>query len=89
MTVDVLGTAAASRVIVNNPGRGYAAGDILTFSSAALPLCTAAAGAITITFTVVAANIPAAGVISWFGTGTISAAGVVAGWVLAVGAVSM
>ena len=87
MTVDVLGTAAASRVIVNNPGRGYAAGDILTFSSAALPLCTAAAGAITITFTVVAANIPAAGVISWFGTGTISAAGVVAGWVLAVGAV--
>jgi len=87
MTVDVLGTAAASRIIVNNPGRGYAAGDILTFSSAALPLCTAAAGAITITLTLVGANIPAAGIISWFGTGAVSAAGVVTGWVLATGAV--
>ena len=57
MTVDVLGTAAASRIIVNNPGRGYAAGDILTFSSAALPLSAAVVATVAITFTVVAANI--------------------------------
>ena len=87
MTVDVLGTVGASVVIVNNPGRGYVAGDILTFSAAALPACAAVVAAISVTFTVVAANIIAAGVISWFGTGTISAVGTAAGWVLGTGAV--
>ena len=89
MTVDVLGTAAASVVIINNPGRGYAAGDVLFFSAAALPLCGAVVAAITITITLIAADLPAAGVISWFGTGTISAAGVVAGWVLDTGAATV
>ena len=52
MTIDLLGTAAAARVIVNNPGRGYAAGDVLTFSAAALPLSGAVvAGTITIVLT--------------------------------------
>ena len=87
MTIDLLGTAAAARVIVNNPGRGYVAGDILTFSAAALPLSAAVVAGVNIVLTLVAANVPAAGIISWFGTGTISAAGVVAGWVLAQGAV--
>ena len=87
MTIDLLGTAAAARVIVNNPGRGYAAGDVLTFTSAALPLSGAVVAGTAIVLTLVAANVPAAGVISWFGTGTISATGVVAGWVLAQGAV--
>ena len=87
MTIDLLGTAAAARVIVNNPGRGYAAGDVLTFSAAALPLSGAVVAGTNIVLTLVAANVPAAGVISWFGTGTISATGVVAGWVLAQGAV--
>ena len=87
MTIDLLGTAAAARVIVNNPGRGYAAGDILTFSAAALPLSGAVVAGTNIVLTLIAADIPAAGVISWFGTGTVSATGVVAGWVLATGAV--
>ena len=87
MTIDLLGTAAAARVIVNNPGRGYAAGDVLTFTTAALPLSSAVVAGVNIVLTLVAANVPAAGVISWFGTGTISATGVVAGWVLAQGAV--
>ena len=89
MTIDVLGTAAASLVIINNPGRGYAAGDVLFFSSAALPACAAVVATVTITITVTAAMINAAGVISWFGTGTISATGVVAGWVLATGAATV
>ncbi len=86
MTIDLLGTAAAARVIVNNPGRGYAAGDVLTFSAAALPLSAAVVAGVNIVLTLIAADIPAAGVISWFGLGTIDAAGATAGWVVDLGA---
>jgi hypothetical protein len=80
-TMDFIGLAAGQPIaIVNNPGRGYAAGDVLTWTAAANPNTTA-----TCTFTIVAANIPAAGVISFFGTGTISAAGVTGGWVVDLG----
>jgi len=86
MTIDLLGSAAAAVVIVNNPGRGYAAGDILTFSAAALPLSGAVVAGTNIVLTLIAADIPAAGVISFFGLGTISAAGATAGWVVDLGA---
>jgi len=86
LTVDFLGFGAGNvpTVIVNNPGEGYVAGDILTFSALAYPNNGAAAGLCT--YTVAAGEIPAAGVISWFGLGTITA-GVAAGWVLDTGAV--
>jgi hypothetical protein len=82
-TLDALGFGAANvpTFIVNNPGEGYVAGDILTWSAAAL-----VNQAVTCTFTIAAGQIPAAGVISWFGLGTITA-GVSAGWVLDTGAV--
>ena len=84
LTVDVLGFGANQpTVIVNNPGEGYVAGDILTFSALAYPNNGATSGILTIT--VNAAMLPAAGVISWFGLGTITA-GVSAGWVVDTGA---
>ena len=85
LTVDFLGFGAGNvpTVIVNNPGEGYVAGDILTFSALAYPNNGAAAGLCT--YTVAAGEIPAAGVISWFGLGTITA-GVSAGWVVDTGA---
>ena len=70
-------------MIVNNPGEGYVAGDILTFSALAYPNNGATSGLLTVT--VNAAMLPAAGVISWFGLGTITA-GVSAGWVVDTGA---
>ena len=85
LTVDVLGFGANQpTVIVNNPGEGYVAGDILTFSALAYPNNGATSGLLTVT--VNAGMLPAAGVISWFGLGTITA-GVAAGWVLDTGAV--
>jgi hypothetical protein len=87
-TMNVLGFGAAvPTAIVNNPGSGYAAGDVLTFSALAYPLNGATSGLCT--FNVAAAVLPAAGVISWFGLGTITA-GVTAGWVqdAAAGAVN-
>ena len=81
-TLDAIGFGAGNvpTFVVNNPGEGYVAGDVLTWSAAALP-----SQATTCTYTVEAAGaagteIPAAGVISMFGLGTITA-GVVAGWV--------
>ena len=97
-TIDVLGNAGvglASTIVVNNPGRGYAIGDTLTWSGAAIPntLAAVAGTAISITFgvglaTAAAQNaaIPTAGVISFFGLGTISAVGVTAGWCVDLGA---
>ena len=84
LTVDVLGFGANQpTVIVNNPGEGYVAGDVLTFSALAYPNNGATAGLLTITIN--AGMLPAAGVISWFGLGTITA-GVSAGWVVDTGA---
>ena len=40
LTIDVLGVVTAatqSVVVINNPGRGYVAGEILTWSALALP----------------------------------------------------
>ena len=95
LTLDFIGTLVGTipQVIVNNPGRGYVAGDILTFSALAYPVNGANAGVFTLTIEAAGAGaagtgIPAAGVISWFGTGTINAAGVAAGWVLNVAAVN-
>ena len=90
LTVDVLGFGAANvpTVIVNNPGQGYVAGDILTFSALAYPNNGATAGVLTYTVEAAGAagtEIPAAGVISWFGLGAISAAFVVTGWVVCTG----
>ena len=85
LTLNFFGVAggATTEIYVNNPGRGYAAGDVLTFSVAARATSAAGAGtgAAAVTLTLAAGSIPAAGVISWFGLGTISAAGVTAGWV--------
>ena len=82
-TLDAIGFGAGNvpTFVVNNPGEGYAAGDVLTWSAAALPN----QGGITCTYTIenngaAGTQIPAAGVISMFGLGTITA-GVVAGWV--------
>jgi len=89
LTIDVLGNAGAglaSVVAINNPGRGYAAGDVLTWSGAAIPNTLAAVAGTAISITLDAASIPAAGVISFFGLGTISAAGATAGWVVDLGA---
>ena len=85
LTVDFLGFGAGNvpTVIVNNPGEGYVAGDIITFSALAYPNNGATAGLCT--YTIGAGEIPAAGVISWFGLGTITA-GVSAGWVVDTGA---
>jgi len=89
LTIDVLGRAGgglASVVVVNNPGEGYAAGDVLTWSSAAIPNTSGAVAGSAVSITMAAGSIPAAGVISWFGLGTISAAGATAGWVVDLGA---
>ena len=91
MTIDVLGQggAAAPVIAINNPGSGYVAGDVLNFSAATIPVNTATVG--TIQITLVAGNIPAAGVISFFGQGTISAGGanltgnIASGWMLDIG----
>jgi hypothetical protein len=85
LTVDFLGFGAGNvpTVIVNNPGEGYVVGDIITFSALAYPNNGATSGLCT--YTVTAGEIPAAGVISWFGLGTITA-GVSAGWVVDTGA---
>ena len=86
LTVDFLGFGVGNvpTVIVNNPGEGYVAGDTITFSALAYPNNGATAGLCT--YVVGAGEIPAAGVISWFGLGTITA-GVSAGWVVDTGAV--
>ena len=93
LTVDFLGFGAnAPTVVVNNPGEGYVQGDVITFSALAYPNNGATAGLCTYTVQaggVAGVEIPVAGVISWFGTGTISAAGVVAGWVLSTGAATV
>jgi hypothetical protein len=85
LTVDFLGFGVGNvpTVIVNNPGEGYVAGEIITFSALAYPNNGATAGLCT--YTIAAGEIPAAGVISWFGLGTITA-GVSAGWVVDTGA---
>jgi hypothetical protein len=90
LTLNFFGVAggATTEIYVNNPGRGYVAGDILTFSVAARATSAAGAGtgAAAVTLTLAAGSIPAADVISWFGLGTISAAGVTAGWVTSLAA---
>ena len=92
-TIDVLGNTGvglASTVVVNNPGEGYLAGDVLTWTGASIPVTNAAVAGTSIVITMDAgavgnAAIPTAGAISWFGTGTISAAGVTAGWCVDLG----
>ena len=93
MSIDVYGQGggAAPVIVINNPGSGYVAGDVLDFSVATIPqnAATVTGG---IQITLVGGNIPAAGVVSWFGSGTITAGaaaatgGIVAGWLLDVGA---
>jgi hypothetical protein len=95
LTVDFLGFGVGNvpTVIVNNPGEGYVNGDVLTFSALAYPNNGATAGLCTYTVGAAGAagnttEVPAAGVISWFGLGTITA-GVAAGWVLDTGAATI
>ena len=93
MSIDVYGQggAAAPVIVINNPGSGYVAGDVLDFSVATIPqnAATVTGG---IQITLIAGDIPAAGVVSWFGSGAITAGaaaatgGIVTGWLLDVGA---
>ena len=85
-TANFVGTAGATApgITVNNPGQGYAVGDVLSFTPATWPNSSVAAST-TVTITVNALDIDASGVISFFGLGAISAADVVTGWVIDTG----
>ena len=83
-TFNFQGAAGAGNppvITVNNPGSGYAIGDVLTFTVATFPN-TAVAASTTATITLAAADLDVNGVISFFGLGTITGSDVAAGWLV-------
>jgi len=82
------GAATVPLLTVNNPGQGYAVGDVLNFSLATIPNVDDGVNTTALQITLVQNDLDIAGVISFFGLGTISAANLVTGWALDVGNVA-